>query len=343
MISFGTWSTSTRPVSGTPPPMLYHWRIAFWKSASTAYSASKPGFCALILVNTGVKSAVPFWKKSTVASLRFRFFSAASSPDDPARPKSVSSPRKAMLPALPSLSSQVTSASSMLPSVGFTLKVHLLPPTPDRSAIDVAEALATTNGMPARSTNGMMASSAPQRECCPNIATPPVSGMDAPMRIGPSWAPANPENASAATAATATVRRILSMPILLVCLRELPRFDPGLSAVALRPRTLHLPDDGRIDDQAAEGRDGLHVQPGEPMHGLHIDRQVRQVPARRGPDRERREGMHRRVAQLAQLLVLEPVEEAESSVRCPRSGRRQGAIRRAETIRVGFSVPRRTL
>ena len=61
MISFGTWSTSTRPVSGTPPPMLYHWRIAFWKSASIAYRASRSGFFALILANTVLKSAVPFW------------------------------------------------------------------------------------------------------------------------------------------------------------------------------------------------------------------------------------------------------------------------------------------
>src|SRR6266581_4113194 len=269
MISFGTWSTSTRPVSGTPPPMLYHWRIAFWKSASTAYSASKPGFCALILVNTGVKSALPFWKKSTVASLRLRFFSAFSSPVDPARPKSVSSPRKAMLLALPSLSSQPISASSMLASVGFTLKVHLLPPTPERSAIDVAEALATTSGTPARSTSGMMASttelhspsrmatyffsasiwvtlftasaglqrlswksisslrpstpplalasamasSEPQRECWPKVATPPVSGIDEPIMMGPSWARANTENANAATAATAIVTRTLRMPI----------------------------------------------------------------------------------------------------------------------------------
>src|SRR5882724_3861456 len=269
MISFGTWSTSTRPVSGTPPPMLYHWRIAFWKSASTAYSASKPGFCALILVNTGVKSGAPFWKKSTVASLRFRFFSAFSSPVDPARPKSVSSPRKAMLLALPSLSSQPISASSMLASVGFTLKVHLLPPTPERSAIDVAEALATTSGTPARSTSGMMASttelhspsrmatyffsasiwvtlftasaglqrlswksisslrpstpplalasatasSEPQRECWPKVATPPVSGIDEPIMMGPSWARATTENASATTAAPAMIRRLFPMPV----------------------------------------------------------------------------------------------------------------------------------
>ena len=63
-----------------------------------------------------------------------------------------------MLPALPSFSSQPTSAFSMLASVGLTLKVHLLPPTPDFSAIDVADALATTTGTPARSTSGMMAS-----------------------------------------------------------------------------------------------------------------------------------------------------------------------------------------
>ena len=48
----------------------------------------------------------------------------------------------------------------MLASVGLTLKVHLLPPTPDFSAIDVAEALATMNGTFARSTSGMMASAA---------------------------------------------------------------------------------------------------------------------------------------------------------------------------------------
>ena len=136
----------------------------------------------------------------------------------------------------------------MLASVGLTLKVHLLPPTPDRSAIDVAEAFATMNGTPARSTSGMIASatelhrpskmaayffsesicvtlftasaglqrlswksisilrpsapplalasataiSAPQRACWPKCATPPVSGVDAPMMIGPVWACANP-------------------------------------------------------------------------------------------------------------------------------------------------------
>ena len=174
-----------------------------------------------------------------------------------------------MLLALPSLSSQPISASSMLASVGFTLKVHLLPPTPERSAIDVAEALATTSGTPARSTSGMMASttelhspsrmatyffsasiwvtlftasaglqrlswksisslrpstpplalasamasSEPQRECWPKVATPPVSGIDEPIMMGPSWARANTENANAATAATAIVTRTLRMPI----------------------------------------------------------------------------------------------------------------------------------
>lgn len=48
-----------------------------------------------------------------------------------------------------------------------------------------------------------------------------VVGSVAPV-LGPSWAPTNPANADAATAATAIVRRILSMAILLVCLQELP-------------------------------------------------------------------------------------------------------------------------
>jgi len=43
--------------------------------------------------------------------------------------------------------------------------------------------------------------------------------------------------------------------------------------------------------------------------------------------------MHRRVAQLAQLLVLEAIEEDEWAVRCPRSDQRPRAILRAETIR----------
>src|SRR5262245_19792428 len=105
---------------------------------------------------------------------------------------------------------------------------------------------------------------------------------------------------------------------------------------------LDLANDGRIDDHAAEGRDGGHVQPGEPMHGLHEDARVGQVPTLRRPDGERYEGMHRRVAQLAQLLVLEPVEESEVSVRRPRSGERPATIRRAETIDIGFGVPSRT-
>ena len=65
-----------------------------------------------------------------------------------------------MLSALPSLSSQPTSASSMLASVGLTLNVQVLPPSPDFSAIEVAEALAMMNGTLARSTSGMMASAA---------------------------------------------------------------------------------------------------------------------------------------------------------------------------------------
>src|SRR5215471_17916197 len=237
--------------------------------------AKSDGFLALILVNTGVKSALPFWKKSTEASLRLRFLSAVSSPVDPARPKSLSSPRKAMLPALPSLSSQPTRASSMLRSVGLTLNVHLLPPTPERSAMEVAEALATTKGTPARSTSGMMASaaelhnpskmatyffsesiwvtlftasaglqrlswkstsilrpstppfalasltasSAPQRECWPNVDTPPVRGMDAPIRMGPSWDWASPAYARAASAAAAVIRRMVGIddPPRVVC------------------------------------------------------------------------------------------------------------------------------
>src|SRR5439155_507874 len=122
-----------------------------------------------------------------------------------------------------------------------------------------------------------------------------------------------------------------------------PTLDRVLSAIALGPRALHFSNDGRIDDQTAEGRDRSHVEPGEPMHRLHEDAQVGQVPTRCWPNRERHEGVYRRVAQLTQLLVLEPIEDAEASVRGPRSDQGPGAIRRAETIRVGFSAPSRTL
>src|SRR5262249_8410932 len=98
-----------------------------------------------------------------------------------------------------------------------------------------------------------------------------------------------------------------------------PTLDTGLSAVALGPYALHFSNHGGIDDETAEGRDRRHVESGEPMYGPHEDAKVGQVPVRRWPDRERQEGMHRRVAQLTQLLVLKPVEEAEASVCC--SGR----------------------
>jgi hypothetical protein len=78
--------------------------------------------------------------------------------------------------------------------------------------------------------------------------------------------------------------------------RLLRRRHHGLSAIALGPRPLHIPNDGRIDDQAAKGCDGSHVQAREPMHGLHVNRQVRQVSSRCWPDRERQEPMYRRVA-----------------------------------------------
>src|SRR5262249_38888037 len=68
-----------------------------------------------------------------------------------------------------------------------------------------------------------------------------------------------------------------------------------------------------------------------------------QVPTRGWPDRERGEGVYRRVAQLTQLLILKAIEDAKVPVRCPRSDQGPGAIRCTETLRVGFSVPGRTL
>src|SRR5262249_56782623 len=79
------------------------------------------------------------------------------------------------------------------------------------------------------------------------------------------------------------------------------------------------------------------------MHGLHEDTRVSYVPARRWPNGERHEGMHCRVTQLAQLLVLEPIEKAKISVGCPRNDEGSSAIRGAETIRVGLRVPNGTL
>src|SRR5215469_4159560 len=115
------------------------------------------------------------------------------------------------------------------------------------------------------------------------------------------------------------------------------------AAITLDPHALHLSNDGGIDDQTTERRDGSHVQPGEAMHGLHEDARVGQIPTRCWPDRERHEGVHRRVAQLAQLFVLEPIEEAEVSVWCAWRDQRLGGIRGAETIRFGLGIPPRTL
>jgi hypothetical protein len=53
--------------------------------------------------------------------------------------------------------------------------------------------------------------------------------------------------------------------------------------------------------------------------------------------------MYRRVAQLTQLLILKPVKQAEASVCCSSRDQGLGAICGAQAIRVGFSVPGRTL
>jgi hypothetical protein len=53
--------------------------------------------------------------------------------------------------------------------------------------------------------------------------------------------------------------------------------------------------------------------------------------------------LDRCVAQLAELLVLKPIEEAKASVQCPWSDQGLDVILGAETIGVGFSVPSRTL
>src|SRR6266478_7103927 len=117
-----------------------------------------------------------------------------------------------------------------------------------------------------------------------------------------------------------------------------PTLVTALSGIAFDPRTPHLLNDGRINDQTAERRNSRHVQPGEPMHRLHEDSQVGQVPTRCLPNRERREGVYRRVAQLTQLLVLKPIEDAKVSIWCPWSDQGPGAIRRAQTVRVGFTT-----
>src|SRR5574342_514768 len=52
--------------------------------------------------------------------------------------------------------------------------------------------------------------------------------------------------------------------------------------------------------------------------------------------------MDRRVPQLAQLLVLEQVEEGEPSVRGARCDGRMSAVRHGETSRVRFLTPRGT-
>src|SRR5262249_31370239 len=58
------------------------------------------------------------------------------------------------------------------------------------------------------------ASSAPQRACWPKVETPPVSGVEAPMTMGPAGAWAKALEASATSAAAAVITRILSMFVL---------------------------------------------------------------------------------------------------------------------------------
>ena len=85
---------------------------------------------------------------------------------------------------------------------------------------------------------------------------------------------------------------------------------------------------------------------GGPGHGLHIDRPVQAIAARRLGEHGRQEGVHRRVPHLGQRLSLKHVQDTERAVPCTGGQRRttydvaaEPLERRRLRVRVPRSVP----
>src|SRR3989442_15881815 len=104
--------------------------------------------------------------------------------------------------------------------------------------------------------------------------------------------------------------------------------------ICARPTLLSVPTEGRVDNETAKRIDQGHVERGETTHWLHVDCQVERVPPGARREMERQEGMHGRIAKLAEGFVTQDVEHSKRALASPRRHLRLRAIGFGKTMDV---------
>src|SRR6266508_5950864 len=105
--------------------------------------------------------------------------------------------------------------------------------------------------------------------------------------------------------------------------------SPGEEAtlrIRARPTLLSVPAEGRIDNETEKRIDQGHVERSETTHWLHVDCQVERVSPGAWRESERQEGMHGRIAKLAEGFLTQDVEHSKRALASPRSNLRLRAI-----------------
>src|SRR6266508_4033280 len=89
---------------------------------------------------------------------------------------------------------------------------------------------------------------------------------------------------------------------------------PECLRIRSRPALLGLLTEGGVDEETAKRIDQGHVERCETAHGLYVDCQVQRVAAGPLGQGERHEGMHGRIAKLADRFVTGDVEHSKSAI-----------------------------
>src|SRR5437660_12660405 len=84
--------------------------------------------------------------------------------------------------------------------------------------------------------------------------------------------------------------------------------------IRARPTLLSMPAEGRIDNETAKRIDHGHVERSEPTHRLHVDCHVERVPPGAWGESEGQEGMHGRIAELAEGFLTQDVEHSNRAL-----------------------------
>src|SRR6266852_812848 len=104
--------------------------------------------------------------------------------------------------------------------------------------------------------------------------------------------------------------------------------------IRARPTLLSVPAEGRIDNETAKRIDQGHVERSETTHGLHVDCHVERVSPDAWRESECQEGMHGRIAKLAEGFLTQDVEHSKRALASPRSNLRLRAIGFSKAIDV---------